>query len=373
MQAETMPEECVIDTGATVSAGGRKAVNDLVSSLAKARSDLNVQIFSGDRPYFRYGSGDWGRALFRVRLMFSSFSLDIYALPSPGVPVLLGMRELSALQCVLNLSNGHAIIAGSQVKLRTTHKRHLVLNMIRDLPGGSRSKFSTEDKVTFSDRQPTTDPQGKGSDGQFSGMLELLTMRDDFHSISMQHDSHYLDAKAHEHVDLSPCDFSFLLGHCSSDPNTSSVPEISQSPSPAPRHVDRVKGCQDHDQGGGSRSPGRRKAEDQGHVIHFGEDARQKGEEDTLRRVSSIRDAISRTRGPRRLNGHVTENITRPGEATASECGAIARSVEFEWVMFQLWAVLQPQCIKIFRQQSPRRWPIFAATAINLKRWITSW
>lgn len=81
--------------------------------------------------------------------------------------MLLGMRELSALQCVLNLSNGRAIIAGSQVKLRTTHKRHLVLNMIRDLPGGSQSKLPTEDKVNFSDRQSTTYPQGKGTGEQF--------------------------------------------------------------------------------------------------------------------------------------------------------------------------------------------------------------
>ena len=116
-------------------------------------------------------------------------------------------------------------------------------------------------------------------------------MRDDFPSFSNQHDSLYLDARAHEHINLSPCDFSFLLGHRSSDPSTSAFPETSQSPTPVPRHVDRAKGCQGHDQGSGARSPGRRKAEDQGHVIHFGEDVRQEGEDDNLRRVSSIRDA----------------------------------------------------------------------------------
>ena len=116
-------------------------------------------------------------------------------------------------------------------------------------------------------------------------------MHDDFPSFSNQHDALYLDARAHEHINLSPCDFSFLLGHRSSDPNTSAFPETSQSPTPVPRHVDGANGCQGHDQGGGARSPGRRKAEDQGHVIHFGEGVRQEGEDDNLRRVSLIRDA----------------------------------------------------------------------------------
>eukprot|EP00434_Breviolum_minutum_P036551 symbB.v1.2.032385.t1/scaffold3856.1/size95938/3 len=53
----------VIDTGATVSAGGRSAVQEMVTGLAKVRPDLEVTIMQGDRPYFRYGSGQWGRAL----------------------------------------------------------------------------------------------------------------------------------------------------------------------------------------------------------------------------------------------------------------------------------------------------------------------
>ena len=47
----------VTDTGATVSAGGRSAVQEMVTGLAKVRPDLEVTIMQGDRPYFRYGSG----------------------------------------------------------------------------------------------------------------------------------------------------------------------------------------------------------------------------------------------------------------------------------------------------------------------------
>ena len=55
-----------IDTGATVTAGGQEAVQDLVVALAKARPDMTVNVASDDRPWFRYGSGQWGRALFGV-------------------------------------------------------------------------------------------------------------------------------------------------------------------------------------------------------------------------------------------------------------------------------------------------------------------
>ncbi|CAJ1419122.1 unnamed protein product [Effrenium voratum] len=49
-----------IDTGATVTAGGQEAVQDLVVALAKARPDMTVNVASDDRPWFRYGSGQWG-------------------------------------------------------------------------------------------------------------------------------------------------------------------------------------------------------------------------------------------------------------------------------------------------------------------------
>ena len=56
----------VVDTGATVTAGGHEAVQNLITGLAKVRPDLKVTLVEGDRPYFRYGSGRWGRALFKA-------------------------------------------------------------------------------------------------------------------------------------------------------------------------------------------------------------------------------------------------------------------------------------------------------------------
>ena len=125
----------VIDTGATVSAGGRSAVQEMVTGLAKVRPDLEVTIMQGDRPYFRYGSGQWGRALFRVQLKFGNVVLQIYSLPSAeNVPVLVGMRELKQLQVILNCETSFAVIAGEPRVLQLTSKGHALLDLAADIP-----------------------------------------------------------------------------------------------------------------------------------------------------------------------------------------------------------------------------------------------
>ena len=124
----------VIDTGATVSAGGRSAVQEMVTGLAKVRPDLEVTIMQGDRPYFRYGSGQWGRALFRVQLKFGNIVLQIYSLPSENVPVLVGMRELKQLQVILNCETSFAVIAGEPRVLQLTSKGHALLDLAADIP-----------------------------------------------------------------------------------------------------------------------------------------------------------------------------------------------------------------------------------------------
>ena len=128
------PEEAIIDSGATVSAGGETAVKNLLCSLAQARPDLSVTVVSEDRPYFRYGSGSWGRASYKVKLHFGDLILQIYALPSPGVPVLLGMREMQQLRMIVNTINGHAIVLDEKQILRMTSKRQILFSFLKDIP-----------------------------------------------------------------------------------------------------------------------------------------------------------------------------------------------------------------------------------------------
>ena len=122
-------------TQGQLSAGGHQAVAGLVEKLAHTRPDLSVTIVKDERPYFRYGSGQWGQALFKLKLHFGKdLVIQIYSLPSPGVPVLVGMREMQQLQMVLNVRNGHAILMGQNRIFRMTSKNQILLNFSTDIP-----------------------------------------------------------------------------------------------------------------------------------------------------------------------------------------------------------------------------------------------
>ena len=123
--------EAVVDTGATVSAGGDEAVRNLVTALAKSQPDLQVTIVQSDQPYFRFGSGGWGRALYKCVLSTSDskLKLQVYSLPSPGVPVLFGMRELQQLGMIMNLQTGNSIMLGQAITMRINTKKQLLLDL----------------------------------------------------------------------------------------------------------------------------------------------------------------------------------------------------------------------------------------------------
>ena len=141
----------VVDTGATVTAGGKQAVEDLLKGLAQARPDLQVTVVQADRPYFRYGSGRWGQALYRVQLSFGSYTFNVYALPSKNVPVLVGMRELKQMGMILNTGNCHALIGGHPRILSKTSKGHALLDFATDIPYTPQPSRSHHKQVHFSE------------------------------------------------------------------------------------------------------------------------------------------------------------------------------------------------------------------------------
>ena len=124
---ENMSEhESIIDTGATASAGGQAAVESLCAAVMNARPTAEMEVYraESDQPWFRFGNGKWGRSLYRVVLACHGITMSIFALPSVGVPVLIGMSELKKLNAILNCSNGRSIINGRMTTLRMTSKRH---------------------------------------------------------------------------------------------------------------------------------------------------------------------------------------------------------------------------------------------------------
>ncbi|CAK9000779.1 unnamed protein product [Durusdinium trenchii] len=64
-EAKLPPYQSLVDTGATASAGGKQAVQDLCKSLVAVRPNLEVTVIETARPWFRFGNGRCGRALYK--------------------------------------------------------------------------------------------------------------------------------------------------------------------------------------------------------------------------------------------------------------------------------------------------------------------
>ena len=101
----------LLDCGATASAGPQIAVEQLISTIVDRDRQAVVSIHKEDRPYFRFGNGKWGQALYRVSLTSAvsgkPHCFELYALPNPPglhdpsfdrsqlAPILIGMNHLA--------------------------------------------------------------------------------------------------------------------------------------------------------------------------------------------------------------------------------------------------------------------------------------
>ena len=144
---ELLASEGLVDTGATATAGGQAAVERLCAAVVAARPDARIIVQEHERPYFRYGSGKWGRALYKVEVVCGSTFFGMFALPSEGVPVLTGVRELKAMDAFLGCSSGRCLIGRRMVQLRSTPKGHLVMDVVKhvlqdEAPGLSKQAAS---------------------------------------------------------------------------------------------------------------------------------------------------------------------------------------------------------------------------------------
>ena len=130
---EVGPSESIVDTGATATAGGQWAVQQLCQSVMKSAPDAVMEVYTERRPWFRFGNGRWGQALYRVLLTKGDIQISIYALPSPGVPVLTGMRDLKKMKCILNTETAKGVVNGKLISLRETSKGHLILDYMKHI------------------------------------------------------------------------------------------------------------------------------------------------------------------------------------------------------------------------------------------------
>ncbi len=148
------PESAMLDSGATCSAGPETSVRRLIAAILEKDSGATIEVNTKLRPKFRYGSGKWNQALYRVtissnlsstRRAFTCFSLpdpeeiqQSWFTPSMLVPVLLGMDFLHQVGAVLDFTDGMCCFSqlGVTVNLPINSKGHFLINIADFLTDG---------------------------------------------------------------------------------------------------------------------------------------------------------------------------------------------------------------------------------------------
>ena len=147
----------LIDCGATASAGPLVAVESLIGSILAKDSRASIDVRQAARPYFRFGNGQWGRALFQVcvtsNVSGSPRSFQLFALPNPPelhhpnfdrstlVPILIGMDFLGDAHCGLCIDFPTGLALNTQgdsdaFQLSANQKGHFVLDIVEYLTLG---------------------------------------------------------------------------------------------------------------------------------------------------------------------------------------------------------------------------------------------
>ena len=187
-EARLPPEQSLVDTGATATAGGKQAVKDLCKALVSARPNLDVTVFEAARPWFRFGNGRWGRALYKITLndKINHVSISLYALPAVGVPVLTGMKELRGLQAILNCETGACVLNGKPVFLKKNHKEHLIIDYLEHIfPKDDFSLSSQRSKSPSTTSSKTTPRVHFAADVEVEEchVIDIFTLDFDFQDL----------------------------------------------------------------------------------------------------------------------------------------------------------------------------------------------
>ena len=154
------PGTGLLDCGATASAGPEASVQRLITAVLEKDKSAIVSIDQARRPYFRYGSGSWGRALYHVviksNVSGSLKAFEVYALPNPPeyfekwfsedmlVPILVGMSHIgrSGAGMIVDFSDGYFVNANDPnlldkpQYLSRNDKGHFVLDVVDYLTAG---------------------------------------------------------------------------------------------------------------------------------------------------------------------------------------------------------------------------------------------
>ena len=137
----------MLDTGATCSAGPEASIKKMIAAVLEKDSKAKLTFDMKKRPRFRFGSGRWGRALYKVTMSssLSNVSFSAFALPDPDeiseewfdenmlVPVLIGMDFINHHGLIVDFSDGFSVCAkdpqAQPFHLPKNEKGHFMLNV----------------------------------------------------------------------------------------------------------------------------------------------------------------------------------------------------------------------------------------------------
>ena len=153
-QRSIPPGHGMLDCGATASAGPEASAKKLISFLLHYDPNLQVSFNYQKRPYFRYGSGKWGRAMYHAVIhpsWDSSRCFELYVLDNPAeygqdwftddllVPILVGMDYLQKTGLILDFTDGHAVnghdVNPEPYTIEKNVKGHFMVNIAHYLFG----------------------------------------------------------------------------------------------------------------------------------------------------------------------------------------------------------------------------------------------
>ena len=147
----------MLDTGATCSAGPETSIKNLISAVLQQDRAAHITIDGKRRPRFRYGSGKWGKALYRVSISsnltnnaFHAFALpdpeesrEPWFVPSMLVPVLLGMDFIKGNGLVIDFNDGLAVYSKQREAkpffLDSNSKSHYLIDVVHFLTCGKKN------------------------------------------------------------------------------------------------------------------------------------------------------------------------------------------------------------------------------------------
>lgn len=172
--ASTIPDGFgMLDCGATASAGPEASVKKLLTKMREFDGSLKVILHTERRPYFRYGSGRWGQALYQAEVVNSqnpNRSFCVFALPNPEeyykpdfkdymlVPILVGMDYLSKVGLILDFHDGQAVHgADPQAKpfeMLKNGKGHFMVDLCQYMFSTSSLPVAQDSTTASSDVNP---------------------------------------------------------------------------------------------------------------------------------------------------------------------------------------------------------------------------